>query len=87
MPSSRPLVVALAALLVLTAASWALARVALGGAGVPVALAIAALKAAIVAGVFMEVHRASATVRITGLVTIGLIALLAAGSAGDVLTR
>jgi cytochrome c oxidase subunit IV len=86
-PSVRSLVLALLALLALTCASWGLAHVELGPAGTPVAIAIAAIKAAIVAVAFMELPRASTTARIVALVTVVFIALLCAGTVADVALR
>jgi cytochrome c oxidase subunit IV len=86
-PSGRPFVLALLALVALTAVSWGVAQVALGRASTPVALAIAAVKAAVVATAFMELRRASATARIVALVTVAFIALLCAGTVADVALR
>lgn len=86
-PSARPIALALAVLLVLTAVSWLFAHVPLGGASTPIALAIAALKAGIVAIAFMELHHASTPARVTVFVTLSFIALLAAGAVTDVLLR
>jgi len=86
-PSARLLAVALAVLLALTAVSWLLAHVPLGGASTPIALAIAAIKASIVAIAFMELHHASTPARVTVFVTLSFIALLAAGAVTDVLLR
>ena len=47
-PTSRAIVLALVALVVLTVISWAMAHVELGAFGTPVAIAIAAVKATVV---------------------------------------
>jgi cytochrome c oxidase subunit 4 len=86
-PPGRHVVLALVVLLVLTATSYGISHVDLGGANAPVALTIAAVKAAVVATAFMEIMRASTPARIVVLVTIGFIALLCAGTIGDVAFR
>jgi cytochrome c oxidase subunit 4 len=83
----RSLLLALAALAVLTALSFGLSRADLGAAGVPVALAIAAIKAAVVAIWFMELPRASRPAWILVAVTLSFIALLCAGTVADVALR
>jgi cytochrome c oxidase subunit 4 len=82
-PSGRPLALTLVALLVLTAISWGVSHLALGRAGIPIALAIATLKAALVAFRFMEIRLASTASRVVVVVTVAFIALLCAGIAGD----
>jgi cytochrome c oxidase subunit 4 len=84
MSPRKTLVSAGLALLVLTAISWALAHVALGHAAVPVALAIAAIKASIVAIAFMEIAHAHVAARIVGIVTLSFIAILCLGVIADV---
>jgi caa(3)-type oxidase subunit IV len=86
-PSGRALVITLVALLVLTAISWAIAHLALGAASIPVALAIATVKAGFVVTAFMELRRASTTSRIVALVTVVFIALLSAGTVTDIALR
>lgn len=86
-PAGRPIVLALLALVVLTAASYGMSFVDVGAAGAPLAIAIAAFKAGVVAVVFMELMRASPTARIAGIVTIAFIALLCAGTVSDVALR
>jgi cytochrome c oxidase subunit 4 len=81
--SGRPLVLALLALLVLTAISWGVAHLPLGRAAIPIALAIAAIKAAVVAYWFMELPLASTPAKIVAMVTLVFIALLCAGTVGD----
>lgn len=84
----RPLVLALVALALLTITSYALAQVFhLGAAGTPVALAIAVVKASIVAIVFMELRRASTTVHLVVFVVFTFIALLSAGTVADLAFR
>lgn len=86
-PGGRPIVIALLVLVALTAASYGISFVELGAAGAPLAIAIAAVKAGVVAVVFMELMRASPTARIVGIVTIAFIALLCAGTVSDVALR
>jgi cytochrome c oxidase subunit 4 len=85
--SARPIFWAAIALLVLTGISWALAHVDLGAAGTPVALAIAAVKASVVALAFMEVGRTTIAARVVGVVTLSFIALLCLGFVADVALR
>jgi caa(3)-type oxidase subunit IV len=88
MRTGAPLVLALVALLALTALTFGLHF-----AGIPdpwsiiVALAIAAAKIAIVAMVFMELREVRGSVAIVAAVTISFVALLCAGIAGDVAFR
>ena len=79
--------IAFFSLLGLTATSFALSYVHLGALNIPVALAIAALKATIVIGVFMELAVESVSVRATVLVAFVFVGLLVALMAGDVATR
>jgi cytochrome c oxidase subunit 4 len=74
----------LLALLALTAISFAVSRIDLGLANTPIALAIATLKAAVVAYWFMELPLASRPSRIVALVTIAFIALLCSGTVADI---
>lgn len=85
--SARPLVWTLLALLGLTVISWAISHVHLGSASTLIALAIAAVKASVVAVAFMELPRASAQARIVAAVTVAFIALLCAGTVADVAMR
>jgi caa(3)-type oxidase subunit IV len=85
--SAAPLVRALIALVALTALSFWLAHLELGGASKLAAIAIAAVKAAVVAISFMEILRASTPARVVALVTIAFIALLCAGTVADVALR
>lgn len=75
------------ALLVLAGASFALSYAHLGGAGVPVALGIAAVKATLVVLVFMELSSEPFTVRITLVAGVLFVLLLLGFTVGDVLTR
>jgi caa(3)-type oxidase subunit IV len=85
--SLRSLGIALVVLLGLTILSWGLSRFALGAAGTPIALAIAAGKALVVAIAFMELLGASLPARVIALVTITFIALLCAGTVTDIALR
>jgi cytochrome c oxidase subunit 4 len=67
---------ALAGLLVLALSSWALAHVRLGWAETPVALGIAAIKASIVALVFMNLTRADRTARFVAVLVPFIVVLL-----------
>jgi cytochrome c oxidase subunit 4 len=78
---------ALFALLCLTGLSWGLAHAPLGALHSTVALTIAAIKASIVAFVFMEITHGSTTPRWILLTTVLFIALLAAGMSADVALR
>jgi cytochrome c oxidase subunit 4 len=81
--SGTTLVVALVTLLALTGLSWWLANVDLGAFNTVVALAIAAIKASIVAFGFMELGHASTTARIIVVTTVAFIVLLCLGIVGD----
>jgi cytochrome c oxidase subunit 4 len=81
--SGVTLVLALLALLTLTALSWWLANVDLGAFNTVVALAIAGAKASIVALSFMELAHASTTARIVVVTTVTFIVLLCLGIVGD----
>lgn len=81
--SPRALVLALVALVVLTATSWGFAHLELGAAETPVAIAIAAVKAGVVVVCFMELPRASLAARVVAMVTVVFIALLCAGTVAD----
>lgn len=81
-------VVALVALLVLTALTFGLHFAPLGGtAGTAVALSIATVKVVIVAAIFMELRESTAASRMVALVSIGFVALLCLGIIGDVAFR
>jgi cytochrome c oxidase subunit IV len=85
--AGRALIKALVVLSLLTAASWGLAHAPLGPLHGAVALAIAVLKASVVALVFMEVGHAPVPARTVGLVTLLFIVLLCAGVVADATTR
>jgi cytochrome c oxidase subunit 4 len=85
--TGRSVVLALVALLVLTSTSWVLAHVALGHFNTYVALGIAAVKAGIVAQVFMELSHASTAARVVGGVTLLFIAILCIGVVADLRLR
>jgi cytochrome c oxidase subunit 4 len=83
-PSGSSLVLTFLALLVLVGVSWGAAAL---GAGTGVALAIAAVKAGLIALVFMELYRADAVDRIIAAVAVLLVVLLCAGALADVALR
>jgi cytochrome c oxidase subunit 4 len=74
-------------LLALWGASWALSYADLGAWSLPVALAIAVAKAAIVVLVFMEILLEGTSVHATVLTGIGMIAILVFFMVADVRTR
>lgn len=76
-----------AAVLFLWAASFALSFVPLGGAALPVALAIAALKAVLVALFFMELARESLSIKMTMMAALSLAVLLGGLMIADIVTR
>jgi cytochrome c oxidase subunit 4 len=83
-PSGLALILTFLALLVLAGASWAAAAL---GTGTAVALSIAALKAALIALIFMELTRAHSTDRVIALVAALFVILLCVGSIADVAFR
>jgi caa(3)-type oxidase subunit IV len=86
--SGRPYVLALVALLVLTALTFGLHFAPLGGTlGTFVALAIATVKVAIVAAIFMELREAAAATLVVAAASIGFLVLLCLGVIGDVAFR
>jgi cytochrome c oxidase subunit 4 len=86
--SGVPYVLALVALLVLTALTFGLHYAPLGGAlGLVVALAIAALKVGIVGMIFMELRESYAATRFVAAVGVAFVVLLCLGIAGDVGAR
>lgn len=86
--SGRRYVLALIALLLLTALTFGLHFAPLGGSlGVSVALVIAAVKVGIVAAVFMELRDAFAATRLVAAVSVAFVALLCLGIVGDVAFR
>ena len=82
--SSRALVLTFAALVALAAISWIAAVL---GTGTGVALAIAAVKAALIALVFMELAHAHTADRVIAVVAVLFVVLLCAGSVADVAFR
>jgi cytochrome c oxidase subunit 4 len=76
-----------AALIALWATSFGLSYVALGAAALPVAIAIAVLKAALVFGVFMELVVEPTSVKLALGAALSMIALLVGLMATDVGTR
>ena len=85
--SGRQLVATLGALAALTGLSWWLAGVDLGRLQTVVALAIAGVKATLVALVFMELGGASTTARVVVAVTFSFIVLLCLGVVADTALR
>jgi cytochrome c oxidase subunit 4 len=76
-----------AVLITLWAASFGLSYAHLGAAALPVALAIAAIKATLVFLVFMELALESFSIRFAIVAAISMIALLIGLMAADVATR
>jgi len=85
--SHRTLVVVAIALLALWATSWALSYADLGRLSLPVAIAIAAAKAILVALFFMELVTERFTVRVTVIAAGLLIATMMGLMVADVATR
>jgi caa(3)-type oxidase subunit IV len=81
--TSRSLALTFAALVVLATTSWVLSA----RGGVPLALAIAAIKASLIALVFMELSHAHAGPRVIWMVGVVFVVLLAAGTLTDVALR
>lgn len=74
-------------LLLLWGASLGLSYVPLGAASLAIALAVAAMKAALVAGVFMELFRERASIKIAFASSLALAAILGGLTVADVVTR
>jgi cytochrome c oxidase subunit 4 len=85
--SSRAMFITWSALILLAAASFFFSTMHLGRLGVPVALAIAIAKAALVAIVFMELAVQRASNRAAFVAAIAFVALLASLAVVDVVTR
>lgn len=86
--SGAKYVIALVALLALTALSFGLHFASLGGAvGTTVALTIAGVKVGIVALVFMELRASLPATRLIAAVSLAFVALLCLGIIGDVAMR
>ena len=83
----RMYVAVCACLLVLTAASIALAQVNLRGWNTLVGLGIATLQAILVAVFFMHLRVSGGLPRLVGLAALGWLAILIAGTLDDLLTR
>lgn len=86
-PSAGALLLTLLVLLALAGASLAFRFAHLGDFSFPVALGIAAIKAALVAIVFMEIAVEKNTVRFAFAACLSLFALMLALIVGDVITR
>jgi cytochrome c oxidase subunit 4 len=86
-PSSAFLLLAGAGLLALAFTSFGLSFLALGAFALPIALSIAAAKAAIVLVVFMDFAKQSASVKLAALAALLMVALLAGLMAADSATR
>jgi cytochrome c oxidase subunit 4 len=85
--SERATLLTLLALLGLTALSFALSYVHLGALNIPVAIAIAALKATLVVTVFMELAVEKFTVKVSLIMGFVFAALLIGLMVADVVTR
>lgn len=83
-PSGRALVLTFVALVALAGLSWVAAML---GTGSAVAIAIASTKALVIALVFMELTRASATDRVIAVVAVLFVILICAGALTDVAFR
>jgi cytochrome c oxidase subunit 4 len=84
---TRAVLVTGAALLALWAASFALSYVSLGGWALPVAIAIAVVKAVLVALVFMELLHESLSIKLTILAALALLLTLIGLMVADIATR
>ncbi len=85
--SATPYVVTFVALLALTLATFLLSGVDLGVMKIPVALAIATVKGALVAWFFMHLNEQRGVNRIFFVVAVLFVVILIVGLAGDVQTR
>jgi cytochrome c oxidase subunit 4 len=85
--SERATLLTLLALLGLTALSFALSYVHLGALNIPVAIAIAAVKATLVVTVFMELAVEKFTVKVSLIMGFVFAALLIGLMVADVVTR
>jgi cytochrome c oxidase subunit 4 len=86
-PSSASLLLAGAGLLALACTSFGLSFLPLGALALPIALGIAAAKAAIVLVVFMDFAKQSASVKLAALAALLMVALLAGLMVADSATR
>jgi cytochrome c oxidase subunit IV len=85
--SQRTTFLTLLALLGLTAASFAMSYVHLGALNIPVALAIAAVKATLVITIFMELAVEKFSVKVSLIMGFVFVALLIGLMVADVVTR
>jgi cytochrome c oxidase subunit 4 len=85
--TATTVLVAAAILLLLAGTSFWLSFLRLGAAALPVALGIAALKAAIVVVLFMELAKERASLQLAALSAIVMLLLLVGLTVADVLTR
>ena len=85
--SSRATFLTLLALLELTGVSFAISYVPLGVLNIPVALAIASLKATLVVAIFMELSVEKFTVKLSLVMAFVFVLLLVALMVADVTTR
>ena len=85
--SLKTILVTGVAVLVLWAVSFGLSYVPLGGASLPIALAVAAVKAVLVALFFMELVRETMSVRLAIVSAVGLTATLIGFMIADIATR
>jgi cytochrome c oxidase subunit IV len=85
--SKRATFVTFVALLVLTAGSFAISYVPLGALNVPVALAIATLKATLVVAIFMELAVEKFTMKLSLVMGFVFVLLLVGLMVADVTTR
>ncbi len=86
-PKPSALLATSIALLVLWGASWGLSSFELGRWAVPVALGIAAVKASLVALIFMELAHARASVRLAAVAALAMVGLMVALVVLDVASR
>ncbi|MDB4935546.1 MAG: hypothetical protein JWP87_2518 [Labilithrix sp.] len=85
--SVKPILATGGALLALWVSSFALSYASLGTWALPVALAIAVVKAVLVALVFMELAHATLSMKLTVLAALALLLTLMALMVADVATR
>jgi cytochrome c oxidase subunit 4 len=85
--SGLPYLLAWVALLLLTAASFGIDHLAIGGFTLPATLAIAAIKASIVLWVFMQLRREPFPIRFIALLNVGWVLILCIGIAADIGVR
>ena len=83
----RRLLFTLLALIALTLSSFLLAKLPTGAAGAPIAFGIAAVKACLVGGVFMEIRKAGVAAWGAAMCAVIFILLLVGGTVVDVAYR